>query len=113
LQLFAAIDCHGAVSGIVGIKFYNLVYAPVGCLLGPDPSTRTGVHAGLGALQNNGGFTPTEALLSGSPAIDKGNPKGCQDQKGKLLTTDQRNAPRPTDGDNNGKPRCDDGSYEF
>jgi CSLREA domain-containing protein len=31
------------------------------------------VNPMLGALQNNGGTTPTHALLFGSPAIDKGN----------------------------------------
>ncbi len=43
----------------------------------------------LGPAQNNGGPTPTHALLPGSPAIDKGN-RGD-------LTTDQRGRPRPAD----------------
>lgn len=43
----------------------------------------------LGRLQNNGGPTPTMALLSNSPAIDKGISNG--------LLTDQRGAPRPFD----------------
>jgi hypothetical protein len=38
---------------------------------------------------DNGGAAPTHQLLSGSPAIDKGNSFG--------LTTDQRGAPRPVD----------------
>ena len=33
----------------------------------------------LGPLQNNGGPTQTHALVAGSPAIDAGNPDGCQD----------------------------------
>ena len=41
----------------------------------------------LGPLQNNGGPTPTHALLSGSPAIDQGYSFG--------LVTDQRGMPRP------------------
>lgn len=37
----------------------------------------------LGSLQMNGGFTPTHALLPGSPAIDRGNSFGvCADQRG-------------------------------
>ncbi len=39
----------------------------------------------LGQLQNNGGTTPTHALLPGSPAIDKGNNSnspGATDQRG-------------------------------
>ncbi len=43
----------------------------------------------LGALQNNGGATPTRALLTGSPAIDKGTRFGS--------TTDQRGFLRPYD----------------
>ncbi|MEM8943643.1 MAG: choice-of-anchor Q domain-containing protein [Planctomycetota bacterium] len=44
----------------------------------------------LGPLQDNGGTTPTHALLPGSPAIDAGN---------STLTTDQRGLTRPADLD--------------
>src|SRR4029434_3974851 len=68
----------------------------------------------LGPLQNNGGPTQTHALLSGSPAIDAGNPNGCRDQFGVLLTTDQRGLPRSTlDGNRDGTARCDIGAVEF
>jgi hypothetical protein len=63
----------------------------------------------LGPLQNNGGPTPTHALLSGSPAIDSGNPTGCTDSGGSLLKTDQRGQPRPDKEDIGG---CDIGAYE-
>jgi hypothetical protein len=63
----------------------------------------------LGPLQNNGGPTQTQALLSGSPAIDAGNPNGCTDDSGRLLKTDQRGAPRPDKEDSSG---CDMGAYE-
>ena len=63
----------------------------------------------LGPLQNNGGPTQTQALLSGSPAIDAGNPSGCTDGQGHLLKTDQRGAPRPDHEDTGG---CDMGAYE-
>jgi len=63
----------------------------------------------LGALQNNGGPTMTGALLSGSPAIDAGNPTGCVDGQGHLLKTDQRGKPRPDKEDTGG---CDMGAYE-
>ena len=43
----------------------------------------------LGTLADNGGTTPTMALLAGSPAIDQGNSTG--------LTTDQRGRLRPYD----------------
>jgi hypothetical protein len=63
----------------------------------------------LGPLQNNGGPTQTQALLAGSPAIDAGNPSGCTDGSGQLLTTDQRGMPRPDHEDQSG---CDMGAYE-
>src|SRR5215470_9115391 len=44
----------------------------------------------LGPLQDNGGPTQTMALPPGSPAIDAGNPSGCTDSSGHLLTKDQR-----------------------
>jgi hypothetical protein len=46
-------------------------------------------------------------LLPGSPAVDAGNPAGCTDPSGVLLTTDQRGFPRPSG------PRCDIGAYEL
>ena len=54
----------------------------------------------LGPLQDNGGATPTQALLPGSPAIDGGTNSGCP-------ATDQRGLPRPQG------IRCDMGSYEL
>jgi hypothetical protein len=60
----------------------------------------------LGPLQNNGGPTQTHALFSGSPAIDAGNPGGCRDEFGALLTTDQRGFNRPALG-------CDIGAFEL
>ena len=55
---------------------------------------RNNTNPMLGPLQNNGGQTQTMALPSGSPAIDAGNPSGCTDGSGHLLTTDQRGQPR-------------------
>jgi hypothetical protein len=63
----------------------------------------------LGQLGNYGGQTQTMPLLSGSPAIDAGNPSGCTDGQGHLLRTDQRGRPRPDKEDTGG---CDMGAYE-
>jgi hypothetical protein len=53
-------------------------------------SDLVGVAAGLDSvLKDNGGPTPTHALLSGSIAIDRGNSFGS--------SVDQRNLPRPSD----------------
>jgi len=71
------------------------------------------VDARLGPLADNGGPTPTHALLAGSPAIDGGDPSACSDAAGAPLLVDQRGAPRPIDGDGNGTKVCDIGAYEF
>ena len=63
----------------------------------------------LGSLGYYGGSTPTIPLLSGSPAIDAGNPSGCTDGQGNPLKTDQRGLPRPDQEDTGG---CDMGAYE-
>lgn len=57
---------------------------------GLDESTDlVGVVAGLGPLANNGGPTPTHALLAGSIAIDRGNSFGSSvDQRGLLRPSD-------------------------
>ena len=66
----------------------------------------------LFALADNGGPTQTHALRFDSPAIDTarktapGNLFACEEH-------DQRNAPRPTDGDNDGEAVCDVGAYEY
>jgi len=54
----------------------------------------------LGTLQDNGGPTPTHALLAGSPAINHGDNLGCP-------PTDQRGVTRPQAG------ICDIGAYEY
>jgi len=105
------------------IVAYNGCYnaAPVtskGYNLGSDnscnlngPGDKRPADPKLGPLQYNGGpnQTMTRALPSGSPAIDAGNPKGCTDALGHLLTTDQRGLPRPDREDTAG---CDMGAYE-
>jgi Right handed beta helix region len=67
----------------------------------------------LGPLKFNRGPTQTHALVGGSPAIDAGDPGGCRDRQGALLTTDQRGFSRHVDGNNDGAARCDIGAVEF
>ena len=66
----------------------------------------------LGPLQNNGGPTQTHALVAGSPALDAGDPGGCRDSQGSLLSTDQRGFARHIDNNNDGAARCDIGAFE-
>lgn len=91
--------------------FNSLGYNLIGVITGTDGFTATGDITNmvplLGPLQNNGGPTFTHALLIDSPARDHGNPAGCTDHLGNLLTTDQRGMPRPIG------PRCDIGAYEL
>ena len=60
---------------------------------------------GLVALADNGGPTPTHALVPGSPAIDAGQAAPCP-------ATDQRGVTRPLDGDGDSSADCDAGAFE-
>jgi len=97
----------GNCSGTMTSNGYNLSsdstcsFNSTGDLNNTDPK--------LGQLGNYGGPTQTIPLLSGSPAIDAGNPSGCTDGNGHLLKTDQRGKPRPDKEDKSG---CDMGAYE-
>jgi CSLREA domain-containing protein len=63
----------------------------------------------LGDLADNGGPTMTHALLTDSPAIDKGPPStSCPPPD-----TDQRGVERPQDGDGDSTAVCDIGSFEL
>jgi CSLREA domain-containing protein len=58
-------------------------------------------------LADNGGPTPTHALLPDSAAVKGGDPAGCVDPDGKAIITDQRGHSRPQEG------RCDIGAFEL
>lgn len=62
---------------------------------------------GVAPLLDNGGPTATRGILTSSPAFNGGNPAGCRDFAGALLTTDQRGFARPFG------PRCDIGAFEL
>ena len=97
----------GNCSGAITSHGYNM--SSDGTCNLHNSGDRNNTNPRLGPLQNNGGPTQTMALPSGSPAIDAGNPSGCKDGSGHLLTTDQRGFPRPGKGDTG---RCDMGAYE-
>jgi hypothetical protein len=92
-------------SGVLTSQGFNLI---------GDTSGSSGEVAGdlidiapkLGPLQNNGGPTSTMALLSGSPAIDHGDPAFDPNAFTPPITTDQRGAARIING------RIDIGSFE-
>ena len=97
----------GNCIGTMTSKGYNLS-SDASCSFG-GAGDMNNTNPMLGPLQPNGGPTQTQALLPGSPAIDAGNPSGCSDGQGHLLTTDQRGQPRPDKEDAGG---CDIGAYE-
>ncbi len=69
-----------------------------------DNRSITGVDPLLAELNDNGGPTPTRALLFNSPAVDAGG-TGCP-------ALDQRGEPRPFDGNGTGAALCDIGAFE-
>ena len=100
-------DCYGFLNS----SGYNLIETTSNCTISGLSGTLAGNVIGqdphLGPLQDNGGPAQTQALLAGSPAIDAGDPSGCTDFFGALLTTDQRGFVRPVNG------LCDMGAYEY
>ncbi|MEW5985478.1 MAG: choice-of-anchor Q domain-containing protein [Chloroflexota bacterium] len=107
-------DCQGALTS----DFYNLIGDASDCAFTASTGDQVGdgsapIDPLLGPLQNNGGSTWTHALLAGSLAIEAGNPAGCFDHLGRLLTLDQRGLARTVDGDGDGQAICDAGAYEL
>jgi hypothetical protein len=93
------------VDGAITSNGYNVV-GPLGTT---SVTAATGDQLGvsdasvaLGPLQDNGGPTPTHALLAGSIAIDQGNSSG--------ETTDQRGSTRPCDDATIANPSGGDGA---
>jgi hypothetical protein len=100
---------HGDLRGTyttLGYNGFSETFKVV--FIGPHELDRYDISLeSIGPLANNGGDTPTRALLTGSEAINAANPAGCNDPNGNPLITDQRGFPRNTSG------RCDIGAFEL
>jgi hypothetical protein len=97
-------DCAGTLTS----QGNNIMYDTTDCTVN---GTVTIADPNLGPLASNGGPTDTQALLSGSPAIDAGNSSGCTDNLGVILTSDQRGFHRPVNGGI--ALLCDIGAFEY
>jgi uncharacterized repeat protein (TIGR01451 family) len=88
------------IFGTLDSQGFNLIGNTAGATItGTTTGNITGVNPLLGPLTDNGGFTFTHALLSGSPAINAANPAS-------FPATDQRGVTRPQGG------RSDIGAFE-
>jgi CSLREA domain-containing protein len=97
-------DCFGAISTHARNRFGSTANCTITQVSG---SYALLLPNFLGALQDNGGPTPTIALPVGSNAINAGDPvNGCRDINGVQFTTDQRGFIR-------GAGVCDLGAYEY
>ncbi len=100
-------DC----SGVLISGGHNLLGTVTGCTMTNAGSDQIGSPGPIDPLLDlpalNGGPTPTQRLLNGSPAIDAGNPATPGSATpGACEATDQRGVPRNLSG------QCSIGSYE-
>lgn len=104
-------DC--SVAGTFTSNDYNFIEDLAECGVSVAAHDLTGLDPRLSTLADNGGPTPTMALLVGSPAIDGGNPANCV-FRSTTLPVDQRGTgfDRHIDGNKDGIATCDIGAYE-
>ncbi|MEJ2708534.1 MAG: choice-of-anchor Q domain-containing protein [Anaerolineales bacterium] len=95
-QSASSADCSGTLDS----QGYNLIGDGSGCsLAGTSDGDLLNLEPLLAPLDDNGGSTQTQALLTGSPAIDAGDSLNCP-------ATDQRGVQRPQGA------TCDIGAFE-
>jgi CSLREA domain-containing protein len=93
-------DCYG----IIVSHGYNLLQQQASCTLTVELATNiVDQLPEIAPLADNGGETPTHALLLNSPAIDAGT---CTDSTGLAIVSDQRGIVRPQ------QVTCDIGAFE-
>ena len=100
-------DC----SGVLTSQGFNLVGDTTGCTFKATASDQAGAGASriaplLGPLRNNGSTNQTHAPLTGSPAINRGNPGAADGDSTTCASTDERGVARPQG------TTCDIGAHE-
>jgi hypothetical protein len=108
-----AAACHGALDSD-GYNTMQSVSQDQLCAITGTTGDNLDSPATLGALADNGGPTPTRALLATGNEVDRG-PLDCRataSAGSNVLTADQRGSVRPADGDGDGQARCDKGAFE-
>ncbi|SRR5579875_55013 len=100
-SILRAVTCE---SNSVKDETGNIQYQSGGC---PAGIPRLNPQFDPALLADNGGPTPTIALQSTSPAIDRIIPADCVDQNNKPVAIDQRGFTRPF------RTNCDTGAFEF
>jgi Zn-dependent metalloprotease len=106
--LISGPDCYG----VIGSYGYNLIGDNSNCNIisatGDQIGTKTTpINPRLAPLQNYGGLTSIHALMTGSPAINAGNPGVPGSGGNTCLSTDQRGIARPWG------THCDIGAFEY
>jgi hypothetical protein len=101
-------DCSGTINS----QNYNLIQDADGncTITGTTTNNITGTAPLLNPLADNGGLTETHSLQNSSSALEA-IPDGTNNC-GATITTDQRGAGRPADGNNDSTAACDIGAYE-
>jgi uncharacterized repeat protein (TIGR01451 family) len=105
----AGADCIFSGSGSISSTLAFGIFGNVSsCFNPPVAGNKINItNPGLGPLANNGGLTLTHAVLTGSPALDNGDPTGCKDVDNvTVLSQDQRGQNRKLGAN------CDSGSVE-
>lgn len=113
-------DCFTNSTAGLSSEGYNLIRVNNGCGSSFGGTDLEGTSAApldprIGQLQPNGFPIATYALDPSSPAIDAGDPLGCQLWNGTTdlpMIDDQRLFPRPTDGNGDTVADCDLGAHE-
>ena len=109
-------NCTTNAAGSFQSEGFNLLSVSTGCATSLVGTDQVGV-ANLGAFGSYGGPTSTYSLTSLSPALDGGDPAGCEAWDPSIpgdvpLAADQRGEPRPIDGDGDLTATCDAGAFE-